>query len=449
MRVTFKAIIKLFFVGSIIVAFITGGLIVNGAAKPYAVNLTQKYKGQKIVVWQGLEETDVMFTVSNRKLMAKNRKTFEEATGVKIEVVKLQGETADQRKKTIAAILAGNGPDIFFFGIGDKIPYIQKKLIIPISKYINFSDKDFMAASDLSPVTHKFMTWGKKVYGIHGPEFSDRLYYNKELFEINGLEDPLKLYKAGKWNWDKFLELAKKLTQDTDGNGKVDQYGYQSWLSPQWFLTNNVRWVKYVGKKAVFNGETENVYYTLQFIYDIVFKHKISPRVWWEPSPQAQFYKGKVAMDYWGYWEMAEMKKQMGNKLGIVPFPAGPYLKNKKSADRYQLNVMGISACCKNPALAALFIKWLRVPSPAEKAQFEKEMIELYGSKEIWDLIQEMNRNAEVLDCDAYGRLADIVGTITYIENQTPAQAVQAIKKVAQSAIDEVVGQEMKEELKG
>lgn len=427
----------------------TTAVMVESAAQPYSVPLTNKYKGQTLTVWiplgaTMLDETDVIYTVSNRKLMARNRKAFENATGVKLNVVSLSGEFSDRKKKTIAAIISGKGPDIIFFEPGDKIPYIQKKIIIPISQYINFSDKAFMAATDLSPVTHKFMTWNKKVYGIHGPEFSDRLYYNKEIFEINGLEDPVKLYKAGKWNWNKFLELGKKLTQDTNGDGKIDQWGFQSWIEDQWFLSNGVHWVKYVNGKPKFNGETENVYYTLQFIYDSIFKHKITPRVWWDPSPQVQFYKGKVAMDYWGYWEMNEMKKQLGKKLGIAPFPAGPFLKEKKSADRYQINIVGITSCCKNPALAALFLKWLRVPTLEEKAAFEKEMIELYGSKETWDLVKEMNRNAEILDAREYGRLSDIVDSISYIENQTPAQAVQSVKNVAQSAIDEVYGQETK-----
>ncbi|MGE5558417.1 MAG: extracellular solute-binding protein [Bacillota bacterium] len=433
-----KALPALMF--AIIAAAVTTGniSIAESAEQPYDLKLTRKYKGQTLTIWQGWEDKEQGET-ANRKGTPESRKEFENATGVKVNVVVLTGESADQKKKTITAITTGNGPDLVWFGPDEKPAWILKKLIVPISKYINFKDKAFLAACDIPAPTLEYFTWKGQVYGVNGPEFCDRLYYNKSLFEAYGLEDPCKLYKEGKWTWDKFLELAKALTMDTDGNGKIDQWGYQSWLSDQWFTANGVQFVKKIKNKYVFGMEDEKAYYTLQYMYDIVFKHKITPRVWWDPSPQVQFYKGKVAMDYWGYWEMEEMKKQMGNKLGIVPFPAGPGLKGRKSADRYQLNGMGITTCCKNPELASMYIRWMRVPSPAERAEFEKNMIKLYGSKEVWDLVQEMNKNSVVPNYYGWGRLGQFIDTIRWIENQTPAQAVQSIKKMAQSEIDSVL----------
>lgn len=52
------------------------------------------------------------------------------------------------------------------------------------------------------------------------------LGYNKQMIEAAGLEDPVALYEKGEWTWDKFLEYCQILTQDTDGDGQIDQYGY-------------------------------------------------------------------------------------------------------------------------------------------------------------------------------------------------------------------------------
>ena len=52
------------------------------------------------------------------------------------------------------------------------------------------------------------------------------LAYNKQMLEDNNLEDPRELYKRGEWTWDKFIEYCQVLTQDTDGDGQIDQYGY-------------------------------------------------------------------------------------------------------------------------------------------------------------------------------------------------------------------------------
>lgn len=52
------------------------------------------------------------------------------------------------------------------------------------------------------------------------------LGFNMQMLEENNLEDPRELYARGEWTWDVFNEYCKKLTQDTDGDGQIDQYGY-------------------------------------------------------------------------------------------------------------------------------------------------------------------------------------------------------------------------------
>ena len=52
------------------------------------------------------------------------------------------------------------------------------------------------------------------------------LGFNMQMLEDNNLEDPRELYERGEWTWDKFIEYCQTLTQDTDGDGQIDQYGY-------------------------------------------------------------------------------------------------------------------------------------------------------------------------------------------------------------------------------
>ncbi len=56
------------------------------------------------------------------------------------------------------------------------------------------------------------------------------LAFNVQMLEKNNLEDPRELYKKGEWTWDKFIEYCQILTQDTDGDGQVDQYGYCGYI---------------------------------------------------------------------------------------------------------------------------------------------------------------------------------------------------------------------------
>ncbi|MBQ9142892.1 MAG: hypothetical protein IJX63_14055 [Lachnospiraceae bacterium] len=52
------------------------------------------------------------------------------------------------------------------------------------------------------------------------------LGFNIQMIEDAGLEDPRDLWERGEWTWEKFNEYCVALTQDTDGDGQIDQYGY-------------------------------------------------------------------------------------------------------------------------------------------------------------------------------------------------------------------------------
>lgn len=57
------------------------------------------------------------------------------------------------------------------------------------------------------------------------------LGFNVQMLEDNNLEDPRDLWERGEWTWDKFIEYCKILTQDTDGDGVDDQYGFSGFAT--------------------------------------------------------------------------------------------------------------------------------------------------------------------------------------------------------------------------
>lgn len=71
--------------------------------------------------------------------------------------------------------------------------------------------------NDFLPLLVEKATYEGKVYGI--PMYANVLvgFYRKDLFEEKGLQYPQSL--------EEFVETAKKLTLDTDGDGKTDIYG--------------------------------------------------------------------------------------------------------------------------------------------------------------------------------------------------------------------------------
>ena len=65
--------------------------------------------------------------------------------------------------------------------------------------------------------------WGK-------PEPKNGMFFNKRILQENGYDPdyPYDLQKEGKWTWETFEEMCKKMTRDTDNDGVIDQYGMSS-----------------------------------------------------------------------------------------------------------------------------------------------------------------------------------------------------------------------------
>lgn len=74
-----------------------------------------------------------------------------------------------------------------------------------------------------------FTTKLGKAYGVFAGEAEPRqcLYFNKKVLEDAGInwEEIYDMQADGTWTWDAFVELLKKLTRDTDGDGINDVYG--------------------------------------------------------------------------------------------------------------------------------------------------------------------------------------------------------------------------------
>ncbi len=74
---------------------------------------------------------------------------------------------------------------------------------------------------------------GDTLYGLPWIAQPVVVYYNKAMFQKAGIAEP-----TADWTWDDFLKDAKALTQDTNNDGKPDQWGTiaNGWPPPQMFI---------------------------------------------------------------------------------------------------------------------------------------------------------------------------------------------------------------------
>ena len=110
----------------------------------------------------------------------------------------------------------GKAPDLFWLK-GDTAPaYLNFEVLEPLDPFIA-KDPDFNS-EDFFPVFREAFDYKGQSYGVSKDFNAYVLFYNKKMFEEAGIERP-------PTTWQELYDFSKKLTKDTDGDGKTDQYG--------------------------------------------------------------------------------------------------------------------------------------------------------------------------------------------------------------------------------
>jgi sn-glycerol 3-phosphate transport system substrate-binding protein len=163
--------------------------------------------------------------------------------------------------------------------------------IVPITQYTDGPD-----GIDRSQIYDAFWAYnsaGGQVWSMPFNNSVPVIYYNRDLFvaaELDPDQPPT--------TWDEVIEYGQALTRDTDGNGEIDQWGFNShgdthWYLSTMFLTN--------GAQIVNDDETEVLYNSpeavemLELWGDLVNVYRIMPPVQHEEA-RGDFLAGKLGM---------------------------------------------------------------------------------------------------------------------------------------------------------
>ena len=151
------------------------------------------------------------------KLSLKYIAAFEAATGIKVQC---ENYPSMQLRKKILIELGGGNKDLDVFQGRLKMAFQYEKAgwLEPIDGYIHdktLTNPDF-DYEDFFPNTQPIIN-GKHI-GISQSVNPSALIYRKDLFEKYDVKVPT--------NWKELEQAAKKLTLDTNGDGKTDIYGW-------------------------------------------------------------------------------------------------------------------------------------------------------------------------------------------------------------------------------
>lgn len=232
---------------------------------------------------------------------------------------------ADQVKAKIMTAIAGNKPpDLLWWGPQATGLLARSGALLDLAPLMK-KDKDF-ERSHIYPRLWDLCTYQDSIYAVPFDANNLGLYYNKAHFKEAGI-DPAQLK-----TWDEFLAAARKLTMDTDKDGKIDRYGFQIplgysewtvWVWQTFLWQAGGSFLNEAADKSAFNSPAGIE--ALQFWVDLVQKDKVAN--FSEPDAGYKtddFVAGRISMMINGPWNLnllleAKAKNQLD--YGALPLP--------------------------------------------------------------------------------------------------------------------------------
>jgi len=297
---------------------------------------------QELVVWHSK-------ATLRGKVWAKMVEEFN-ATHPNIHVTATYQGGYNQTIQKVTTAIAGNAtPDVAELpqshGI---IEFAASGRLLPIEEFMPKGDKDDFPEGALARYSV-----GGKLYAIPNAVSTSLLYYNADLFKEAGL-DPNKPPQT----WDDVVTVGKKLTRDTDGDGKPDKWGLVTHTTVNYFLfamiyQNGGRLFDEKGNPAFNSPETVEA---LQFWSDLVHKHKIMPPLT-HAAANKLFMAGTAGMMYQSTAFLETLEKGVGTRF---VYKTAFFPKKKQWGTDIGGTALGIFK--SNPArekAAYEFVKWM------------------------------------------------------------------------------------------
>jgi multiple sugar transport system substrate-binding protein len=254
-------------------------------------------------------------------------------------------------QKIMASVGAGKPPVMAQAYENWTVELIISKSIVPIQRFVDGpTGLSPESMADILPVFIENNKWGNMIWSFPFNKSVRALYYNKQLFAEAGL-DP----ERPPVTWEEYYECARRITRDTNGDGRPDIWGtagqINAWTFGNMLLQNGGRFLDPATDLVAFDGP-EGVG-ALKFM-----KRLLADSVGFVATGfdyQNDFQAGKVGMMEGSTVSIAFMEGKYAFTLGIAPIPSGKF----KGMTIAGTNVVIFAEATKEEQLAAWeFIKW-------------------------------------------------------------------------------------------
>ncbi|HEV2125195.1 MAG TPA: extracellular solute-binding protein [Chloroflexota bacterium] len=232
--------------------------------------------------------------------------------GVNAEfIVQPRSDIAD---KLLAQVAAGDAPDVIQ---GTTIEYAARGLLADLTAQIS-KDKILEQRKYFKkPV--EAAKFNGKFWAMPGGLSAYVFWVNLDMLKNAGIEAP----KDGKFTFDDFVAWGQKVTRDTDGDGKTDQWAYDAsnWFSrmPPLIWANGGDMFEYNKAFNLLTKPTWDMAQTweaIQWQADLVTRHRISPAPSDADALKASTFEGgKMLFKYGGGWLLTDFRNKIGSNF--------------------------------------------------------------------------------------------------------------------------------------
>lgn len=452
----------------------TAGAVLAGCAK--ATEVAPAAEGEPASAAQPAEAVKLQImwrtNVDEEKMLTEWIPIVKDKLGIELETIVVPWDEFEPKLMTMYA--SDIAPDIY--GTGGTNPYVERwvrGMVLELDNYVLQEPASF--TEDLFPIALNAYKKKGKIVAMTFGVLAAGTWINATRFDEAGVEyPPIDWTDEKAWTYEDFVATAKKLTLDTDGDGKIDRFGGNWGHAGVWYNTR--LWGKdLVAKEDYESGILRKIMasedpsvkdamiQSAQARADIVWKDKVSP----DPETSQSLSQmgsllktGAIAMDLAGGWAVWGDMPEDFKFRGAINFKGGANGSGTRCHNTWA-EPLQIWSKTKYPEEAWKFVKFAvadpqgievelrhRNLIPAARSSFDAfikgqegrlDMTEDEQRKFYMGAIEQANSTVPDHILVGWAKVRDVFNSQmepVWLNEKSAAEAVETLLPMAQAAID-------------
>jgi multiple sugar transport system substrate-binding protein len=315
----------------------------------------------------------------------------EQTTGIDLRILFVPYQ--NYVTKLMASFSGRMSADVIYSMTGRDRFFINAGVFQPLDDFIN--GPDGIDISDFNQtLLREQLTKDGKIYALPQAVNPLALFYNKRLFAEAGIEP---LSETEPITWDRYREIATKLTKDENGDGQIDQYGcapgFDGIQPTYFFYVVNETFAGHAyneeGTEAYF--DSEGTADALRYLHSLVHEYKCAPPpVVSQSLGVSLFLNNRLGMLINGPWTGYELD-QTAPDLDYAVAPL-PHRAGRPRANMIGGPAVGISSQSKQPAEAWQVVKFFVSPEfqklPMQGLPSRASLLEEFDALRYWQVFE-------------------------------------------------------------